>query len=320
MSTDEAEQFRITLWPDTPIDVPPVDTILPIGEVEGEFFSINWCDPEHRELPPDFYLREVADLDLTDSESVLDFVEEWGLPVDETYGDLFLKHLSPPGQPGVKEVAESLLAKARADERIREPFEDWTDLVEYRPFYHLEEVRMRVRRLRNLAAAWDYLAGGRSLEELAHEWETIPPELRLSKPSDIAYKFGLDLTAALQDFHPTIRVGPWLAQPNRTWFTVACLQLRNDMLMRIPFRRCKNEPCGRPFFRQRGRASYGQYRLEGVDFCSSSCARAQASREYRRMRKRTRSMREEGYSISEIALELNRPEETVEKWLAQKKS
>lgn len=49
-----------------------------------------------------------------------------------------------------------------------------------------------------------------------------------------------------------------------------------------PTRRCGNETCGRLFGHQQGRAETGRSRSVGVKYCTPRCARAQASREWRR--------------------------------------
>ncbi len=67
--------------------------------------------------------------------------------------------------------------------------------------------------------------------------------------------------------------------------TAMCLQALGFIAEGVPARRCANETCGQWFSRQRGRAQAGQYRTIGVRFCSASCAKAQAQREYRRRRR-----------------------------------
>jgi hypothetical protein len=65
-------------------------------------------------------------------------------------------------------------------------------------------------------------------------------------------------------------------------YAVCCLELFNHLVEHAEVKMCANERCGRPFARQRGRAEHGQYRLRGVKYCSTYCARAQAQRAYRR--------------------------------------
>jgi hypothetical protein len=66
---------------------------------------------------------------------------------------------------------------------------------------------------------------------------------------------------------------------------VSFLQLYNHLVEKAEFRQCANEPCGKTFVRQRGRAEFGQHRTSGILYCSRDCARAQAQRQLRRRRK-----------------------------------
>ena len=66
-------------------------------------------------------------------------------------------------------------------------------------------------------------------------------------------------------------------------YAILCLELFNHIAEHAPvYKTCQNETCGRLFVRQSRRALHRQHRTQGVKFCSSECARAQAQRQYRR--------------------------------------
>lgn len=92
------------------------------------------------------------------------------------------------------------------------------------------------------------------------------------------------LTDGLAAFHPRV----WTRDTREEvvfdiplWQTM-CLELFNHLAASAPYRVCASETCGRLFVQQSGRSRHGQHRAEGVKYCSSSCARAQANRMYRR--------------------------------------
>jgi hypothetical protein len=76
-----------------------------------------------------------------------------------------------------------------------------------------------------------------------------------------------------------------LSERNHSIYGVMFLQIYNHMLDKSPARRCASETCENLFVHQRGRSVHGQHRSQGVKYCSTNCARAQAARELRRRRR-----------------------------------
>lgn len=150
---------------------------------------------------------------------------------------------------------------------------------------HLDEIALRVRTVQAMTRHLVAYQQGRPVRDA---WRKCPTD---EKAWD---RFVDWANAALRDVHVRVSLAhlPNGVMPT-TAYTVAVLQLINDLSEGEVFRYCANETCRRPFIHQRGRARYadqGTRHSTGVLYCSRSCARAQAERERRR---RLRPEREE---------------------------
>ena len=70
-------------------------------------------------------------------------------------------------------------------------------------------------------------------------------------------------------------------------YSIAVLQLVNDMAQQLDYHVCTAERCGRLFVRQRGRSVHYS-RTKGSIYCSKSCMNTQTQRAYRRRQRATR--------------------------------
>jgi hypothetical protein len=172
----------------------------------------------------------------------------------------------------------------------------------------LTEFRWQAGCLRDLVAAWRFVNEGRKPEHLwSWVWEdpssdeyndpsTLEGEARQlareythpSTAEGAAHLLARGLNEGLAVFHPHIQVDSEIPPYHRTasFYEICCLELFNHIAEKAQYRTCQNEPCQRVFVRQIGRAEHGQYRSEGVKYCSRECARAQAQRNYRRRKRR----------------------------------
>jgi hypothetical protein len=318
---DAIQQFRITAWPGL-LPHPTVGNPLPWGLSEDGVLAavgvpVRVVDVPDLELEPlvraeaadlafakgdaddisavgEIYL-ELIDLDLEDEAAIFRFVSRFGvLGVAHDHFSLFRS------LPGFATAILPALAAAWPAERYNQRVENYlerrgdglnTNLVET-----LEEFRFGTRVLRDLVTATRIS----QLDEppVAVRWESIPEEAMNEKRADLAgYDMEFDaqeeavqiflrqvLTDGLRPFHPRVIVDAEATDEFRAapLYAVCCLELFNHMVEAAQVSVCANDSCRRPFVRQRGRAEHGQYRVRGVKYCSSHCARAQAQRVYRR--------------------------------------
>ncbi len=326
MERDANARFRITVWPQRPLPQPstpafrsyavhsPTRALLgrPSSGIPGgdELAAaagapdrgLRWTAPRGTwpELDGETYLR-LADVDLQDIGSVLGFVNAYGVLGTRRRGQdpdesLLLKGFTL--EPGAESVIDELLgvrARAAAHFDVDEVFIDET----------LDEFVFGAACLRDLLTAWRVASG--ELEHAAAEW--ISPvwsapatRERLNsspwEPGGPQRLLAGYLTDGLRWFAPQVFANPYddddydeavrpFDNSDPPLYDICCLELFNHISERVPYRRCQNEPCGRLFVRQSGRALHGQHRSRGVIYCSSSCARAQAQRAHRRRAKRS---------------------------------
>jgi hypothetical protein len=143
---------------------------------------------------------------------------------------------------------------------------------------HAAEVAYRVDRI------WDctrHLLAYGAGEPVAKVWRNC------ANDRDAWYRFSEIANSALQAFHVQVDIQPQIRPASL--YSVAMLQMINDLAAGGSVRRCANEACRRPFLKQRGRSEYGGHRLHGVKYCNASCAQAQYQREKRRRDKAART-------------------------------
>ena len=157
---------------------------------------------------------------------------------------------------------------------------------------HILDVALYLRTMRALVNHWlNYLEGiDVGLAWSAEASPVLKTRFRATPWERFAEAMsaGLDAYRVRVEYTVPLRSGRSFTEhaPQPDLFSAMCLQLFNIMCEALPVRRCANETCGRRFVRQLGRAEYGQYRTEGVRFCSKTCAKAQVQREYRRRQKK----------------------------------
>jgi hypothetical protein len=309
MPRDDNTRLGITTWPGAACPVPALEW-NPACEMTPAGALLSRANLPRRLAPADHdevYLK-VCKLDLDDEGELFRFAERYGhlgtmgealtgkhRSYSWTYQGLF-------GHPASNRVVADLTdggyaAISHLDSESRRRYLET-----------VSDFRWGATCLRDLVKAWRFAHEGIEPErwespiwtrlsnaELSQasksgNWALIEPP---STPAAAARLLSHGLSGGLRLFHPQVLVStgskdssdrsPMLTHERPpTLYELCCLQLYNHIVEEASYRTCANEPCGRLFVRQSGRAMAGQYRTRGVKYCSTECARAQAQRQYRR--------------------------------------
>ena len=285
MAKYDNTRLRITPWPGVALPYPESAGGVPYvyDAAADAFIALDI----RRSLPPapsttETYLK-LAALDPDDVPALTRFACDRG-PLD------FRSNLYSDDEP----IWELPLRRDQMPE-IREAWLRAETAVGDRGYHYATrtEIRWGILYMRDLIAARRVLDG--EIDGTKHLWES-PFWARTHKlnsqpwtadgPATVlatALAAGLKpYTPHLQTFHDEQK------EPRALWvnrldvWNVCCLELFNHIVEGARYRTCANETCGRLFVRQEGRALHAQHRTRGVMYCSSSCARMQAQRAYRR--------------------------------------
>lgn len=248
--------LRITLvpWPAPPLPVPQILVRSPVTLSENAVLDARAGVPRPVEVPEEFYLRELMDLRLSDAEAVRAFASQWGLLPQRD---------NPHDELGDTQTLGGFAFAARI---LRDEVRTWLWCKD------------QLTRIELLAAF--------ELPEQSITFHHV--QLGGDKQEALAY-LAVHLNSSLAAFHVRLEVhgaalpmSEDLAAPAYTLGDVICLQLWNAIASDTDYRRCANKTCGRVFDKQRG--GPGPRHRSDALYCSRSCARAQASRDWRKRR------------------------------------
>lgn len=252
----------ITTWPHSPIPEPLVTRATHVDFMGGDSEWIGQHGyPSTEKLPPDFIYHELLTLDPDNPSDIVKMLR---------YGTTY---------PG---VLDSLSVHLRNPIGER-PRSEWLHRTEVEAIVICLQVMVRhwIAHVEGSSVGRPWidarLLSGANVDDTAWRWwhsiinnglKTHPPHVRLN--------WTLTDPGA-----STVEVG----YTEHGIYSAVCIQLFNEVASGVIGQRCANEPCGRYFTRQRGRAQAGQNRMTGVLYCSANCAQAQYQRELRRRRR-----------------------------------
>lgn len=291
------DRYSAETWPNEPLPALrlrtwPAATISADGWIHAQpnRQAIESLIPQVIEGPPELHLREFGDVDLHDEASLLEFVRTCGFPLEPNQpwagvtNARLLEHL----RPGYYKLMIKNFAR-QLDYGVP-PLDD-------RPTgesAHLSEVALRVFYVQQLVRHLEAVLLGESVSSV---WQEIggfdfasselsnDPLLEDAPADTIAWYFFSELlNEGLSTISPRITpqgYGRSETSDIANAYTAGCVLVFNDLVERMPYRRCADETCNRLFKNQVGRSG-GMYSRSDARFCSPLHARNQSQRERRR--------------------------------------
>jgi hypothetical protein len=229
--------------------------------------ALNWRRGlEPQPLPEEWVLRQLRDADLDHDEDVLVLLG-FGV-ISRPYLDP--AQVPPPAREGLAAMpSDTLLLDAwwrtRSDGTI-------------------EDARWWLKTARALAGAWSKATLG---EDPTTAWReegfaALNDEAACWAQCTLALNEGLRPFRAHVEYAQPRLPGFVHGLPRVGLYSAACRQIFNFAVEQQTARRCENATCGRVFVHQLGGAKFRQHRSTGLRYCTPECARAEASRQYRR--------------------------------------
>ena len=238
--------------------------------------TLSWrgqhADHPPKELPGEWVLRQLGDADLEDDAVIATLLEDYGA-ISWPYFDPVL--VPPDRQPQLGHLPTP-------DERDHDWWEHHNDAT-------IEDVRWWLKTARALARIWTETSTG---GDPASVW-TDEGFLFVDHRGPWAWsQFVRALNVGLRPFRARAEHRIEFANgakvdfglPRVGLYSAACHQIFNLVVRDETPRRCENETCGRLFVHQLGGAEYRLHYRSDVRYCTDKCARAEASRQYRRRR------------------------------------
>jgi hypothetical protein len=212
-------------------------------------------------------LRQLTDANLDDDDEVVRILEEYGALTWAYFDRAYVpreRHPYLSADPTIEELRDRTWWERREDAT-------------------LEDARWWLKTARALARTWSYVERDRDPVSVWDEEGFVE-----INEADLWAQFTLALDAGLRPFRAraTFRqtypggYGNTFGAPVVGLYSAACRQVFNLIVNKETAHEC--DKCGRIFVHQLGGAVEGRYRSIGVIYCTPKCARAEASRKYRR--------------------------------------